>query len=422
LYSKISSFIKGCVNIRKRNVVIGLDVGTSTIKAALAEVNYGQEITILGVARVPSFGLRKGNIVDIENTAKSIDNCLNDLERLTGVEILHALVGFSGVSISAINNHAVIAVGNPAYEITPEDKERVLKSACNIALPPDKTIVQTVERQYMVDGYDGVKDPTDMVGSRLEVEVAIITAATAAIQNLQRSSHRINLHIDRMVYNPLLAAEAVLLPTEKEMGVILVDIGGGTTEITFFEMGSIVTTSVLPVGGEYLTKDLAIVLRTSMEEATRIKEVDGVVSPDMVENDRMIKVRNVQGKDVKEVSQQVIADIISARVVEIAEMIYAELEQFDCLEKIPAGIVLTGGEAELPGIIEVIEDHLNIPVRLGLPENIMGIPADFNRPQNAAVLGGLIYAAGQMDVSYEEKGGFSEIFNKIKYWFRELFS
>jgi cell division protein FtsA len=397
-------------------------VGTSTIKAALAEVGYGQEITILGVAQVLSFGLRKGNIVDIESTSKSIENCLNDLERLTGVEILHALIGFSGISISAINNHAVIAVGNPTYEISQDDKERVLKSACNLALPPDKTIVQTVERQYMIDGYDGVKDPTGMVGSRLEVEVVIITAATAAIQNLHRSVQRINLHIDRAIYNPLLAAEAVLLPTEKEMGVVLVDIGGGTTEITFFEMGSIVTTAVLPVGGEYLTKDLAIVLRTSMEEAARIKEKDGIVCRDMLENDNPIRVRNLQGKDSKEVSQQFVADILTARIIEISEMIYSELKQFDCLERIPAGIVLTGGEAQLPGIVEVLEEYINIPVRLGLPENIMGIPVDFNRPQNAAVLGGLICASRKMDISYQEKEGFSGLINKLLNWFRDLFS
>lgn len=400
-----------------------MDVGTGTIKAALAEVNYGQEITILGVAQAPSHGLRKGNIVDIESTSKSIDNCLNDLERLTGVEILHALIGFSGISIAAINNHAVIAVGNPTYEISVEDKERVLRSACNLALPPDKTIVQTVERQYMVDGYDGVKDPSGMVGSRLEVEVVIITSATAAIQNLQRSVQRINLHIDKAIYNPLLVAEAVLLPTEKEMGVVLIDIGYGTTEITFFEKGSIVTTSVLPVGGEYLTKDLAIVLRTSMEEAARIKEKDGIVSPNLLDSgEKLIKIRDLQSKELKEVSQQYIADILTARVMEISEMIYAELRQFDCLHRIPAGIVLTGGEAQLPGIARVLEECLEIPVRLGLPENILGIPLDFNRPQNAPVLGALICASRQMDINYEKKEGIPGIFNKMKNWFKDLFS
>ncbi|MBC7076250.1 MAG: cell division protein FtsA [Syntrophomonadaceae bacterium] len=408
--------------MRKRNVIISLDVGTSTIKAALAEVNYNQDVNILGVARVPSYGLRKGNIIDIEKTAKSIDNCLSELERLTGVEIFSALVGFSGISVSAVNNHAVVAVGNPNYEINQEDKERVIQSARNIALPPDRTIVQTIERQYIVDGYEGVRDPVGMVGSRLEVEVAIIIAATAAIQNLQRSTQRINLRIDKIVYNPLLAAESVLLPTEKEMGVALVDIGGGTIEITYFEAGSIISTSVLPLGGEYITKDLAIVLKTSIEEAAKIKETEGVASMDMVEDGRIINVRNVQGKDVKQVSQQVIADIISARIIEMLEMIYVELKNFGCLGKLPGGIVLIGGEARLPGIVNVMEDYLNLPVRLGMPENLRGITTDFNCPQNAVVLGGLVYAARDFSLNYERKDGASNVWGKIKYWFKDLFS
>jgi cell division protein FtsA len=326
-----------------RNIVVALDVGTSFIKAAMAELNQGQEINILGVSHVPSLGLRKGNIIDIESTARSIDSCLNDLERLTGVDIASTLLGFSGSSVYAINNHAVVAVGNPSYEITQDDRHRVLQSACNIALPPDKTIVQAVERQYIVDGYDGVKDPIAMVGSRLELETTIIVAATAAIQNMHRSMQRINLQTEKIVYNPLLVAEAVLLPTEKEMGVVLLDIGGGTTEISFFEAGSLLYTSVLPVGGEYITRDLAIVLKTSLEEAGRIKERNGVASPEIARNDVIINVKNVQGKEIRQVSQEVVAEIISARVMEIVEMIYAELKQFACLDRIPGGIVVTGG-------------------------------------------------------------------------------
>ncbi|MEN6350669.1 MAG: cell division protein FtsA [Syntrophomonas sp.] len=400
---------------------MALDVGTSTVKAAMAEIGNNRDINILGVSQVPSLGLRKGHIIDIESTARSMDMCLNDLERLTGVEAASALVGFSGGSIYAINNHAVVAVGNPNYEITAEDKERVLHSACNIALPPDKTIVQAIERQYIVDGYDGVRDPVGMVGSRLEVEVALIVAATAAIQNMQRCAQRINLQIDRIVYNPLLVAEAVLLPTEKEMGVVLVDIGGGTTEISMFESGSLLYTSVLPVGGEYITKDLAIVLRTSVEEAARIKEKNGVASPEIASNEIMINIKNIQGKDSKQVSQQVVADIISARVAEIVEMVYTELKNFSCLEKIPGGIVLSGGEAELPGMVKIFEDFTDLPVRLGIPENFRGIQLDFNRPQNATILGGLIYSASYLNLNCENRRGFSGIFDKIIYWWKDLF-
>jgi cell division protein FtsA len=418
---KSSSYFKGCVKIKKRNTLVCLDVGTSCIKAALAEVHYGQELNILAVAQRPSFGLRKGNIIDIEATARAINDCLNELERLTGIEIENALVGFSGVNIYAISNHSVVAVGNPNNEISEEDKDRVLQSARNMALPSDKTIIQTIERQYIVDGFDGVKEPIGMVGSRLEVEVVVIVAATAAIQNLYRSAQRINLEIDKVAFRPVIEAEAVLLESEMEMGVALVDIGGGTTEISFFEGGSLFNTSVLPVGGEYITKDLAIVLRTSIEEAKRVKEQFGVASAVKARNDLMVNVKSIHGKEVKQYSQQVIADIISARVLEIVEMIYAELREFGCLEKLPGGIVLTGGEAQLQGIAEFMEEYMQIPVRIGTPENIRGIQTDYNKPQYASVIGGLIYTAKSANYYDEENPRFSSIIDRITFWFKDLF-
>lgn len=413
---------KGWSGINRRNVVVGLDVGTSSIKAVMAEIASPSAVNILGLAHRPSAGLRKGNIIDIEATARSIDGCLNELERLTGVEINSAVCGFSGISINAVSNHAVIAVANPNYEITEEDKRRVLQLAQNVALPPDKMIVQLIERQYIVDGYDGVKDPVGMVGSRLEVEVLIIIAAAAALQNLQRSAERINLYLERFVYNPLLMAEAVLMPAEKEMGVALVDFGGGTTEISVFEQGSLVSTSVLPIGGEYITKDLAIVLRTSIEEAARIKQEGGVAAAAMADSEVMMNVRNIQGNEVRQISQHVIADIVAARIMEIAEMIHAELTQTTYLEKLPGGLVLSGGGAQLKGITEVLEAYLNIPVRLGMPDNIRGLQREFNQAENAVVLGCIGYAAqkaapGLIDNNHR----FASVFDRVSYWFKDLF-
>ncbi|HHV16057.1 MAG TPA: cell division protein FtsA [Gelria sp.] len=406
-------------------MVASLDIGTSSIKAALAEITPGRDINLLGISQVASSGLKKGNIVDIEGTARAIENCLNELERLTGVQIYNALIGFSGISIDTVNNHAVVAVGNPSYEITPDDKERVLQSACNISLPPDKTLLQVIERQYIVDGYDGIKDPVGMVGSRLEAEVSIITAANAAIQNMQRSTARINLQVDYLIYNPLLLGESVLVPAEKEMGVVLIDFGAGITEVTIFEGGKMLHSSVLPVGDEYITRDLAIILKTSIEEAARIKQQYGIASPELLgqdSQDSMVAIKNIQGKEIKQVSQQVIADIINARVVEIIAMILAEIKLYISVEDIPAGIVLSGGGAELPGLVDVMEDYLNTSVRMGLPENLQGLPTEFNRPQNAAVLGGVIYAVQNTKTFYNEEKGFTGIFHKINYWLKDLFS
>jgi cell division protein FtsA len=351
-----------------------------------------------------------------------IDECLHKLERLAGKEIDSAILGYSGSSISTLNNRAVVAVGNPNYEIATEDKSRVLQSARNVALPMDRCVVQTIERQYVVDGYDGVKDPVGMVGSRLETEVTIVIAATAAIQNMYRCAEKIDLQIERLIYNPILAAQAVLLPAEKEMGVVLIDIGGGTTDIAYFEGGKLLHASVLPVGGDYITRDLAIVLKTSLEHAVKIKEEDGVAGPEQASDANIIKVQNLRGKEVRQVSQQVIADIINARVVELIEMIYAELQRFGCLEQMPGGIVLTGGAAQLKGIDEVMEKHLDITVRLGIPENLRGVQSDINRPEYATVIGGLIYAGNNLDLSYENKPRVNGLFNKINYWLRDFFA
>jgi cell division protein FtsA len=198
--------------------------------------------------------------------------------------------------------------------------------------------------------------------------------------------------------------------------------GGGTTEISIFEQGTLLSTSVLPIGGEYITKDLAIVLRTSIEEASRIKEKHGVAASSMARDDVIISVRNIQGKEVRQVSQQVVADIISARVLEMADMIHAELRQCSFLEKLPGGLVITGGGAQLAGIVEVMEDYMNIPVRLGVPENVRGLPAEMNRPQNAVALGGLIYGSNNiMPVANDSNYGLTSVFSKFSYWLRDLF-
>lgn len=417
----IRRMAKECVVIRRRNIVAALDIGSSRIKAAAGEFSQNSGLNILGITTVSSNGLRKGNIIDIEQAARAIDTCLNDLERMTGVEIKSVLAGYSGSSIHTINNHAVIAVSNPNYEISAEDKARVLQSARNVALPLDKCVVQMVERQYIVDGYEGVRDPVGMVGSRLEAEVTIIIAATAAVQNLLRSTGRINLHIDNMVFNPILEAESILLPAEKEMGVALVDIGGGTTEISYFEGGNLLYASVLPVGGDYITRDLAIVLKTSIEDAARIKEQNGVAGPGLAREDIVVDVNNLHGKEIRQVSQQVIADVIHARVIEIVQMIRSELNQFDCLDRLPGGIVLTGGGAHLTGIMEIMEEYTNISVRAGIPENLQGIQSDINRPEYATVIGGLIYSAKNLDINDEEDQGLTGLFNRLNYWFKDFF-
>jgi len=409
--------------ISKRNIIVGLDIGTSVIKAAIGEINHLNQLQVLGLAQVPSAGVRKGNIVDIESAARAVETCLNELERLAGVEIMSTTTGFSSISLAAVNSHAVIAVGNTHYEISPEEKERVLQSALNITLPPDQTVVQVVERQYIIDGYDGVKDPVGMMGNRLEAEVLMIVAATAAVQNLQRSAQRINLQLGQLAYNQLLAAEAVLLPAEKEMGVALVDIGGGTTEISIFYRGFLLSTAVLPIGSDYISKDLAIVLKTSPQEAVRIKENYGLAAPEMVRGDIIVNIHNLQGNETRPVPQILIAQIISARILEMMEMIYAELQIMIDLDNLPGGVALSGGGAQLPGLVELMETYMDIPVRLGIPENLKGLQDEIKKTQNSVALGGLIYGFKNLEpIIVESRPGVSSVFSRINFWLKDLFA
>ncbi|MGI6468821.1 MAG: cell division protein FtsA [Syntrophomonadaceae bacterium] len=401
--------------------MVALDVGTHTVKAAMAEVVAVNSINVLGISAIPARGMRKGHIVDIELAAQDMEEALNALERLTGIEISSASIGFSGISLSTINNHTVVAVGTPSYEISQDDKSRVLHSARNISLPPDKTIVQVVERQYIIDGYDGVKEPVGMVGSRLEVEITVIIAALAAVQNLQRSANRINLEIEALVFNPLFTAEAVLMPTEMEMGVALVDIGGGTVDVSVFERGSLLCASVLPLGGEHITRDLAIILKTSLEEAAGLKERSEVMAcPD--DDDKVVVIKDVKGQVEQRVSQQLVSEIISARVLEIAHLVFAELRQMDAIDRIPAGIVVTGGGAELNGIAELFEEYLGIPVRLGTPDRVTGLAGEYRRPCYGAVVGGLICAAQHIQpYKFENRRGLSALIDRMGEWYRDFF-
>ncbi len=398
--------------------MVALDVGSYTIKVGLAEIHTPQRISVLGISALPAQGIKRGHIVDIEAAARSIDKALNALEGLTGVEVHKATVGYSGISLSTFNNRTAVAIGTPDYEISEDEKRRVLQSAQTISLPPDKGIVQVVERQYIIDGYEGVKEPLGMAGSRLEVEVTIVTAALAAVQNLQRTLGRINLEIERLVFNPLFSSTAVLKATEMEMGVALVDIGGETVDISVFQEGTLLSSAVLPVGGEHISKDLAIILKIPLEAARQLKENH---PGQMLAEDQVLEIEESEGLEGRQVSQQLVAEIVSARVLEIAEMVYAELVQSGLLERIPAGLVLTGGGAELNGITQEFENYLDIPVRLGLPDYIVNLAGEYQRPCYSALMGGLINCARYNQPHIESRRGLSVLFGKISDWYRDFF-
>lgn len=407
--------------VKKRdNIVVCLEIGTDNIRAAMGEINYPEPINVLGIACVPSEGVRRGSIIDIENTSQVIERCLNDLEEKTGVEVNRSVLAFSNPTVMAMKNFAAVALARD--EVKEEDQENVLKAAMKVSLPSDKSIVQTVLRQYILDGNDGIQDPLGMVGIRLEAEVLIIAASSAVIKNLQRSISIINLEISHFFYNPLLIAESVLVPAEQEMGVVLIDMGAGSTGITFFYQGGIQENAVLTVGSEYITKDLAIVLRTSLEEAKLIKETYGMADPEKASEHRTIPLRNIHGKEIQSVSQKIIAEIINARIVEMAEMIYSKLQEFNCLDKLPGGLVITGGGAQLEGITDFWEEYLEIPVRLGNPNNIHNVKPEYQQPQNAAILGGLLYTMKHHEyTNFKPDQELTGVFYRFYTWLKDAF-
>ena len=387
----------------------------------MGEIVQPGEMQIIGIAQSESLGMRKGHIAEVEYTAKALEDTLTHLERQTGVEISGALVGFSGAGISSLENRAAIAVKSPTREITKEDKERIMQSVCQMDLEPDKALVQAIIKQFAVDGFDGVREPVGMAGRRLEAWATLIVTSLLDVQNIYRLAEYVDITIESLVYNPLLAAESVLLPTEKDIGVVLLDIGGETIDVSFFHSGSLTNVSVIPIGDEYLVKDLSLVLRTSWKEAVHIKEKYGVADPDKLRGNLYVKVGNIQGNDNQKVSQKTIAEIISARWLEMIKLVYVELKAIDIIDRIPAGLVLTGGGAGLSGIVELVESNCGLPVRLGIPKSVSDITSDLFHPIYANVLGGLQYINKNFDMKQFEIKGVPKAWDIITYWVKYLF-
>ncbi len=404
--------------------MVGLDLGSTKMAVAVGEVNPDNSLTLLALSQIDSSGMRRGNVVDIESSARAIDQLLDGVERIAGTSITSTRVGFNSTSVATTINRATIAVTHPHHEINSDDISRAIQAARMVPVSPDRSVVHIIPRQFIVDGYEGVVDPLGMMGSRLEVEVIIVTAMTSALQNMVKTVSRTGTKVREIVLSSILAAEAVLQPAEKEMGVVLVDIGGGTTDVAVFEQGSLVYASVLPVGGDYITRDLAVGLRTTIDEARRIKENYGYAHVDLISEGTMVEISSIYGKDSRQVSQRTIASIIQPRVEELLEILNAELRRTGFNGVLPAGIVLTGGCSLLKGIIPFGEEYLNMPMRIGYPENGgLGVNQQYG-PEYAVVLGNLLYGArvlGDLGGDKQDKllGGF---ISRIGYWFKELFS
>jgi len=406
---------------KKAPLVVGLDLGTTKICAVVGEVVEGQ-VNIIGLGNVPSKGLRKGVVVNIESTVQSIKKAIEEAELMAGCHITSVYAGIAGGHIRGINSHGVIAIKN--REIGPSDVKRVIDAASAVAIPMDREVIHIIPQEFVVDDQDGIKDPVGMSGVRLEGRVHIITGAITSAQNIIKCANRAGLDVDDIVLEQLGSSDAVLTPEEKELGVAIIDIGGGTTDLVIFANGSIKHTSVISLAGNHITNDISMGLRTPLEEAEKIKKRYGCSLTSMVRKDETIEVPSVGGRKPRILSRQTLAEIIEPRVEEILTLVHNEVLKTGYKNLISSGVVLTGGSAILEGAPELAEQVFNLPVRRGAPIAIGGLVDLVNSPMYATGVGLVLYGSRnkvQARFRVGEKNIFSKVTHRMKEWIGEFF-
>lgn len=408
----------------KADLVVGLDIGTTKICAVVGEPTE-DGVDIVGIGTCPSSGLRKGVVVSIDSTVNSIQKALQEAELMAGCEIRSVYAGIAGSHIKGFNSHGVIAVKGET--VTDKDVERALDAAKAVAIPLDREVIHTLPQEYIIDDQRSIADPIGMAGVRLEVKVHIVTGAVASAQNIVRCCHRSGLDVADIVLESLASSKAVLTEEERELGVVLVDLGGGTSDIAVFSNDSIKYTGVLALGGQNLTNDIAYGLRTPLASAEAIKTKYGCAMVDLVRNDEYIEVPGVGGRDPRRLSRRMLAEICQPRMEEILMLVNQELNSSGLKHQAAAGVVLTGGTALLDGCQELGEQIFNMPTRIGYPRNMGGLKDVVNSPKYATAVGLLCYGAEKENVAPEQRfrirdGGtvFNKVLSRMKKWFVDI--
>ena len=407
---------------KKDNIVVGLDVGTTKICCIVGEVG-DEGIDIIGIGSAPSTGLRKGVVINIASTVSAIRRAVEEAELMAGCEISTVYTGISGGHIRGFNSHGIVAVKDG--EINPADVARVIDAAKAVAIPMDREVIHILPQEYIIDDQDGIKEPLGMHGVRLEAKVHIVTAAATSALNIIKCANRTGLDVSSIVLQQLASAEAVLTDDEKDLGVCLVDIGGGTADIAIFSEGAIVHTSVLPIGGNHLTTDIALGIRTPQDEAEQIKQSHGCALVEQVEAAEQIEVPSVGGRSPRTLSRQILCEIIEARVEEIFQLVREEIRNTAYEDLLASGVVLTGGSSRLSGISEVAEDVLGLPIRVGMPKGVGGLVDVVRHPSFATGVGLVQYGAKSL-VRHQEKhppqnNFYRRTSKKVREWLGEIF-
>ncbi|MBA7489742.1 Cell division protein FtsA [subsurface metagenome] len=404
--------------MRKRTTLASIDVGTTKVCTTIAEVNHGGVIRVAGVGITPSNGLHKGLVVNINDARESIRESVSKAEQASGYKVESAYVGVTGRHISSLNNRGVVAITRNDRLVRPDDLKRVLQCAQSVRVPSDRKLLHVIPRNYTVDGQVGVKNPVGMHGFRLDVETHVITAAVTSVQNLVKCIRGIGVDIEDLILEPLASSEAVLTEDEKQVGIILADIGGGTTDIAVFKDGSIWHSAILPVAGYQLTRDVAIGLGLPFDVAEEMKKRYGSVMPVY---EGKIETTSTIAENGHGASYQDLCDIIRARVEEIIRLILLELPRSEYETLVPAGLVLTGGSANLSGIDALGRDILRLPVRVGTPTNIYGITDALRDPAYATSVGLLLWGARHEGTQSWKLRGFGTGLRRLIFRIKDLF-
>jgi len=408
---------------KSNNLIVGLDIGTTKICAIAVEGDDIEALNVVGVGTAKSEGLRKGVVVNIEKTVKAIKKAVEECELMCGTQIRSVYAGIAGHHIRGQNSRGMVTVYHNRI-VTDEDIRRVIDAA-QVLIPNDREVLHILPQEFIVDDQDGVQNPLGMAAARLEVNVHIVTGSVTSAQNIIKCCNQSGLDVEDIVLEPLSSSQAVLSPDEQEVGVVLVDIGGGTTDVTIYSEGSIVHTAVLALGGNHLTHDIAIGLGAPLHEAEEIKHNFGIAMTSMVDEDEMIEVPSVGGRNNRTMKKQVLASIIEDRFREIFELIAHEIEKTHFHTLMASGVVITGGTCIMPGADQLASQVLNLPVRVGFPENISGLREMIYSPKYATSVGlvryGITSNQGKLHFAGDDTNLFNKVSRRMKDWMQNFF-
>lgn len=406
-------------------LIVGLDIGTTKVAVIIGQYNDNGRLEITGVGTTPSRGLRRGVVINIESTVRSILNAVEAAEMMSGREVSAVYTGIAGGHVEGINSRGVVAVTGRGREISKEDVDRVIDAAKAIVIPMDREVLHVIPQEFVVDEQGGIKNPIGMIGVRLESEVHIITGAVTSAQNIVKCVNRAGFKVGDIVLEPLASSKAVLTNDEKELGVLLIDLGGGTSDVLVYLEGAPYQTEVLAVGGDQVTNDLSIMLKTPIEAAERIKKEAGCCYLPLVQEDEEVMIPGVGGRVPNKVLRSVLAEIIQPRMAEIFGMVKELLARKEYLNILGGGVVITGGGSLLPGTIELASDIFNLPARIGYPVRLGGLVEEYHNPMFATGVGLVMYGASKKEIEYMDTSSseraFSSVWERMKTWLKEFF-